>query len=296
MQSKIIFVLKANGNLEQVITDTDVIYQGQVGTVEYRLEMSPDTPVDEAWKPSDVVFLALTRPDGQSSQISMTYKNDGWEKTSNGWESDVEVADPEGSDLLVSFIARRYSSDFIQYATKTTQQAQVRIMPSQGYTPLNLSHDDADLILATLGDLAGKLESISTVLVDFTVDPETGVGTKFYSNGTTATVNFPTGGGGGGPSGPGLTVLTFDADTWVDGELAFSSVQTGQTNNSFISIVERAAGSGYEQTANKVFKGSDGSILLSDVMTPFAGRVLIAGQINTDIAGISAALEAILGV
>lgn len=157
MQSKIIFVLKANGNLEQVITDTDVIYQGQVGTVEYRLEMSPDTPVDEAWKPSDVVFLALTRPDGQSSQISMTYKNDGWEKTSNGWESDVEVADPEGSDLLVSFIARRYSSDFTQYSTKTTQQAVVKIMPSSGYTPLDISVDDADMILAEIGELSGNL-------------------------------------------------------------------------------------------------------------------------------------------
>jgi hypothetical protein len=139
-------------------------------------------------------------------------------------------------------------------------------------------------------------------LVDFTVDTETGVGTKHYSDGTTATVQLPTGGGSGGEAAPypGLTILSFTAENWDDGELAFTPTQTGQSSNAYMAQVERVSGESYEVAANKIFKGSDGSLLMSDVTTPFAGRIVISGQVSADLATVLEAIDAelvdILGV
>jgi len=114
------------------------------------------------------------------------------------------------------------------------------------------------------------------LLNDFTVDIETGVGTKYYNDGTTATVQFPS--SGSTVFGNNLTVITFTADSFVGGELAFSKLITGQDSNKFIVAVDKENTEdivGFNQLNVEVFKGSDGSILVSGVVEPFDGRLLL---------------------
>lgn len=126
-------------------------------------------------------------------------------------------------------------------------------------------------------------ERTNKIIADFTVNPETGVGTKYYTDGTTSLVHYPVGTGGGtSPSPSWLQILTFNPEHFVEGELGFSALQTGQTNNEYIVAIDRldeqsGEFTGYRQTANSAFKGSDGSLLISGINEPFAGRILLVG-------------------
>ena len=120
-------------------------------------------------------------------------------------------------------------------------------------------------------------ESNRKRLLDFTVNPNTGVGTKYFSDGTTATVQFPIGGETAGEVvGTPLTSITFLASQFINGELAITPMQTGYNDSNFIIAVEALQGDGYIQTANNAFKGSDGSVLLS-YNVAFDGRILLFG-------------------
>lgn len=131
---------------------------------------------------------------------------------------------------------------------------------------------------ALINSARALLEANRKRLLDFTVNSNTGIGTKYFSDGTTATVQFPIGGGSAEEvAGTPLTSITFLASQFVDGELAISPMATGYTDNNFIvSVEEKALTNGYIQTANNVFKGTDGSILLS-YNEPFDGRILLFG-------------------
>lgn len=141
--------------------------------------------------------------------------------------------------------------------------------------------------------------SVKKVLVDFSVNTATGEGVKYYSDGSTSTVQYPTGGGGGG-GGEIVTdlikVLSFNESAFYvasDGsyELAFSGMATGYNNSNFVSIldkvdrksfesgtdVEQTMHDGYSQLADTFFKGSDGSLLLYGMYAPFSGRLVLLG-------------------
>ena len=121
------------------------------------------------------------------------------------------------------------------------------------------------------------------VLIDFTVNAATGVGTKYYSDGTTATVQFPV-------EAPTTvfksmaTVITFASTSFVqeaDGtySLAFPATQTGMTNNVYSANIAEAQTindkTGYTERADAYFLGSDGSILIDGIETPFNGRLIL---------------------
>lgn len=136
------------------------------------------------------------------------------------------------------------------------------------------------------------------VLVDFTVNSETGIGTKYYSDGTTATVQFPTGGGETPVIKTDfLNVLEFTADSWVAESgggysLAFGPEQTGYTDNEYFVGLEQAGSetyeagtettpsmrAGYYTSADTVFKGSDGSLYIT-ANAPYAGRLITIGGV-----------------
>lgn len=159
MQSKILFRYHPNGNLEQVVTNTDKIYQGQVGTVDYRIEMV-DPADSDSWRATDVVLIVLTRPDNRTAQRVMIRRNGGWEVTSNGWETDVDITD--SAYLNVSFIARRFStlSPNRVVAEKTTAAVTLEIQPSAGYSPLNIAEGDAEDILEAISIMQGDIETL----------------------------------------------------------------------------------------------------------------------------------------
>lgn len=120
------------------------------------------------------------------------------------------------------------------------------------------------------------------VLVNISTDLETGIGTKYYSDGTTATFQIAT----------DVTVVnrndfltevsfasTSNWQTDTDGTyyLAFSPQTLDRTNNKCMAVIDKLDGNGVFQTGNGVFKGSDGTIILRGVTTPFDGKLLVLG-------------------
>lgn len=193
---------------------------------------------------------------------------------------------------------------FIMLNGQTIATASTSFMVEAGADPLPPDPADPDAweqILALINDNAARIsrledEVTNKVLTDFTVNDQTGEGKKYYSDGTTATVQFPTGGGGSGGGTKIVNVLEFTKESFVNGELAFGPAQTGFTNNQYLAGIQRSGTAEYEagtettpslrtghwQTANTFFMGSDGSILVAGINVPFDGRlVLIGGDIVT---------------
>lgn len=162
-----------------------------------------------------------------------------------------------------------------------------------------LAQDEA--YLQNLDERVSKIENVTVrrVLVDITAQTSNDgftTFTKYYSDGTTATLVVPT-----VPKSEevnGMTVIIFDETAWVEHgdmqdetglyDLVFSSTTTGQKNQNFfaqLSISDTKAyvagvettpvqRSGYSVNANKIFKGSDGSILIDGVKERFSGQII----------------------
>ena len=109
-----------------------------------------------------------------------------------------------------------------------------------------------------------------------------GIGTKYYSDGTTATFQIAT----------DVTVVNRNdfltevsfatTSNWQlddDGTyfIAFSPQTLDRTNNKCMAVIDKLDGNGVFQTGNGVFKGSDGTIILRGVTTPFDGKLLVLG-------------------
>lgn len=147
---------------------------------------------------------------------------------------------------------------------------------------------------ARISDLEDKI--VNKTLADFTVDDETGAGVKYYSDGSTATVQFPTGGSGTVVvRSEWLTILAFAEDSWAlqsDGSyaLAFGSTQTGFNDANFMALMSRsgtetykagtdltaAERNGFYTQTDAVFIGSDGSIYMT-ANAQYGGRLVLFG-------------------
>lgn len=142
------------------------------------------------------------------------------------------------------------------------------------YAELNERVDDLEEYIDAVKD--------RVVLVNITTDLETGIGTKYYSDGTTATFQIAT----------DVTVVNRNdfltevsfatTSNWQlddDGTyfIAFSPQTLDRTNNKCMAVIDKLDGNGVFQTGNGVFKGSDGTIILRGVTTPFDGKLLVLG-------------------
>ena len=128
-----------------------------------------------------------------------------------------------------------------------------------------------------------KLEGLTDkpLLINITTDVETGVGTKYYNDGTTATFEIGTD-VATSKRGNFMTEISFLSTSlnWTqesDGtySIVFSPATTERKDADCIVAVDRLDGTGYNQTANGVLKGSDGSLALYGVATPFDGKLLV---------------------
>lgn len=166
--------------------------------------------------------------------------------------------------------------------------------------PADPSVDEWQTLINLYGNLSGRVTALedrqtAKVLVDFTVDDKTGKGVKYYSDGSTAMVQFPTGSGSPSVASGLVNILTFTTDSWVsaDGggyELAFGSEATGFKTSDFVALLSSSGSATYEAgtettasersgfftQSDSVFQGSDGSILLT-ANVPYAGRVAAIG-------------------
>lgn len=141
----------------------------------------------------------------------------------------------------------------------------------------------AESDINTLESDVDKLEGLTDkpLLINITTDVETGVGTKYYNDGTTSTFEIGTD-VATSHRGNFMTEISFLSTSlnWTqeqDGtySIVFSPATTERKDANCIVAVDRLDGTGYNQTANGVLKGSDGSLALYGVATPFDGKLLV---------------------
>ena len=157
---------------------------------------------------------------------------------------------------------------------------------------------DLEEINARLNRIEEKMQN--KVLVDFTVDAVTGKGMKYYTDGTSAEVQFPTGGGTAVSVTDFLHVIEFTENSFTSESngsysLAFGSAQTGYTDKNYFAALTRTGTETYEAgeetvptekqgeytVCDTVFKGNDGSLYMT-ATEPYAGRLLlISGAVFT---------------
>lgn len=141
----------------------------------------------------------------------------------------------------------------------------------------------AESDINTLESDVDKLEGLTDkpLLINITTDVETGVGTKFYNDGTTSTFEIGTD-VATSHRGNFMTEISFLSTSlnWTREQdntysIVFSPATTERNDANCIVAVDRLDGTGYNQTANGVLKGSDGSLALYGVATPFDGKLLV---------------------
>lgn len=213
--------------------------------------------------------ICATLPNGQQTSYNLTF---------NVEYAVLPVLPPEPDesvyDLILKYLAEN-QSQIVNLDTRVTDL-------------------ENQVVRKTLLDITAEVEENQTVF------------TKYYTDGTTAQFSIPAGSGTAGRVN-GNIVIKFTAANWRDTgtleapsgvyEIAFGPQQTGQGNSDFLSELSIAdsytyesgasvvptAKNGYSTLAQKVFKGSDGSVLLTDVRVPFDGQlILFGGEYPTD--------------
>lgn len=316
-----VIYLNQDGSAQKVVPER--IFQGTNNVIAI--------DVIAPYAPTTALEIAFTLPNRQqTTYMPMTYVTAviSGAQTASAWEYVLQsnVTEYEGTVLIsinaigkngnktsysVNFNVERSilpdlppapTPDVYQLLLQYIQQNSMNIINlDKRVTDLDGSVADLDervIVLdgqvTDLDKRVAELESTSVqkVLRDFTVNSETGEGVKYYSDGTTATVQFPTG-GGTAPSVQSnwIKVITFsESDFNVNNELAFSAQQTGFDDSKYIALIDRSGTAEYKagdetvttvhdgfwQTANTFFKGTDGSIYMQ-FNKPFSGRLVLLG-------------------
>lgn len=167
MQTKIELIYHPTGRLEKANSKDDVVFQGSVATSEFYLKMAEDVANEDAWLPTDSVFICFKRPDNQkSAPLLMQYENGYWKYISNGWLEDVDLGG-NASSYTVNVLMRRYSNlnKSTIVATRTSEQIKLPISPSIGWSPQNISNDAYDEVLKVVSGQNDTVEKISNFQV-----------------------------------------------------------------------------------------------------------------------------------
>ena len=289
----------ASGNV--IYTSPEAVYQGSSlsGTVYFLAPLGQQCSVTVSFELPDGSIIG---PYAMTPSASITGVQDSGGDTYNSWIWSV-------SDNAVTSIAGTVVAQFTVYLPngtgqnlKTLTTATTQFIVEQGVIPAMPSVPDTDTwetVLQTYNALAERVlrlenEVTNKVLVDFTVNSVTGEGVKYYSDGTTANVQFPTGGGSATIISDYLKELTFTESSFVENEgvyeLAFGSQQTGYSNSQFIVLLFSSGSetyeagtettpserTGYYTQSDTVLVGSDGSIYLAENQA-FNGRLLLLG-------------------
>lgn len=286
-----------DGNVK--IVSPENIYQGNTVS-----EITLLTPFPSTTSMS----VGFVMPDGTTLTAQpMSYTQtivDGQSVTAYTYTLPYTVTEQAG-EVQMAFAALFTNGTQTSYLAKFEVQESVLPTP-----PAQPDEDTYELILQYVQTLQNdyinldarveKLEAVTVgkTLTDISVVNENGTLyiTKYYSDGTTAVITAPAGSGGIGTA-KGITVLTFTAESWINTaelnetpvyELAFTAQNTGADSADYIVEIDvpqnytyehnettPTAQEGYEGILSGYFKGSDGSLLLTQVNTPFAGRALI---------------------
>lgn len=215
--------------------------------------------------------------------------------------SEYSVWEWQYSNAEITAISGVVSAQFrVFYGADTLSTAAVNFTVQEG---VEVKPDGAPTNdqWSTLVQLYSKLATVK--MTDFTVDENTGIATKVYSNGTTATVQLPTKNNASPqqPKTKGITVLTFtEENSWTEVAnsapkkyyIAYGASSTNQGTGNYIVQLESDGKETYkaetetvesEHSGNitlpdNVFKGSDGSLYIESA-TPYTGRVLVFSDV-----------------
>ena len=148
---------------------------------------------------------------------------------------------------------------------------------------LDTAETEISVIDSRMDDVEEK--TAQPLMLDFTVDVENSIATKFYNNGESADVSLPVSSTVLPERVNFYTTAVFTEEQWAEQEdgtytLEISAQQIGRTNNKYVLNLEVTDGTEQITSADKVVKNADGSITLKDYTEPWTGRVITiaAGQ------------------
>lgn len=250
---------------------------------------------------TNAVSVAFTLPNGDITSAYPMTSVAALPGVMDALGDEYSVWEYQPDNALITAHAGTVTAQFsVTYNGKPVTTSAINFTVQEGVFPIppdDPSADEWQTLINLYGNLSGRVTALedrqaAKVLVDFTVDDKTGKGVKYYSDGSTATVQFPT--GGETPSGGNsvINILSFTAESWLTDsggyELAFGSQQTGFTTSEFFVLLSHNGSATYEagtettalervgffSQPDSVFQGSDGSVLLT-ANAPYAGRLLL---------------------
>ena len=292
-----IIFIKADGTAVNVVPSP--VYQGS--------SLAGSLYLVAPFPPTNAVSVAFTLANGDyTTEYAMTSISE-LDGVTDKLGDEYSIWEWQTQNALVTQFAGTVTAQFkVSYNGQIVATSSVNFTVQRGVQPLPPTEPSADewqAMLELYGSLAGRVSILENnaqrkVLVDFTVNDETGAGIKYYSDGTTADIQFPSGGGVTPViKSDFLRVLEFTAESWVlesngTHSLGFGTEQTGYTDNKYFVGLEQSgtetyeAGTetapsertGYYTSADTVFKGSDGSLYIT-ANTPYAGRLITLGGV-----------------
>lgn len=273
----IVFV-KADGTVQSILPSP--VYQGS--SLEGSLYFVAPFPETNA------VEVAFVRANGDViGKYGLTRVTSGLPDVLDKLGTEYNVWEWQASNADVTAYAGEVAMQFrVIYAGQTLATASTVFTVQEGVIPqpVEPSADQWDTLIELYSRLNAKVPDAFLTDIAISEPDEDNIVTvtKYYNNGTTATEEFPAGGTSFSVKSEWVKVIDFTTSAWVNAssgsgyEIAFPPSQTGYTDNKFLTSLESTETGGYSTLADTVFKGSDGSVLIS-ATEKYNGRLITLG-------------------
>lgn len=267
------------------------------------------TPVYQGSSLSGSLYLVAPYPTTNSVSVSFVLPNGkytaGYPLVSQSWEMTGAPLDGITDEQKNNFSIWCWSTrNKLVTAQAGTVTAQFAVSDSDGnivtttainfevqkgvptLNPENPSGEQWEAILSILAELGGRVSVLEERhLLDLILDSATGVATKYFSDGTTETMQFPIEGSAGDfISLDNMQVFTFLSTSWGgdNGNSIVFNTQFG--NQPFIALLQQkegvlGSGGRYYTLPDSVFVGSTGTVWInkSPLANAYDGRCICLG-------------------
>lgn len=273
-----IIFAQADGTVQSVLPSP--VYQGS--SLEGSLYFVAPFPETNA------VEVAFVRANGDViGKYGLTRVTSGLPDVLDKLGTEYNVWEWQASNADVTAYAGEVAMQFrVIYAGQTLATASTVFTVQEGVIPqpVEPSADQWDTLIELYSRLNAKVPDAFLTDIAISEPDEDNIVTvtKYYNNGTTATEEFPAGGTSFSVKSEWVKVIDFTTSSWVNAssgggyEIAFPPSQTGYTDNKFLTSLESTETGGYSTLADTVFKGSDGSVLIS-ATEKYGGRLVTLG-------------------
>lgn len=237
---------------------------------------------------SNAVEVAFVRANGDViGKYGLTRVTSGLPDVLDKLGTKYNVWEWQASNADVTAYAGEVTMQFrVIYAGQTLATASTVFTVQEGVIPqpVEPSADQWDTLIELYSRLNAKVPDVFLTDIAISEPDEDNIVTvtKYYNNGTTATEEFPAGGTSFSVKSEWVKVIDFTTSAWVNAssgsgyEIAFPPSQTGYSDNKFLTSLESTETGGYSTLADTVFKGSDGSVLIS-ATEKYSGRLITLG-------------------